>query len=117
MSVATQRVPVKLSQKERAQIFAEHLIMLNLGKSCYKRADSLLEVLTLFQSNRDVPVKITRRSLGRKAIAAKLREAQNLIVATINGKQFVISDKFANRNSIPVGQSARRFEVEEVQAP
>jgi ribonucleotide monophosphatase NagD (HAD superfamily) len=104
---------LKLSSKERAQLFAEHLVMLNLGKSCYKRADLLLELLAS-QPDRHKPVKLTKRSLGRKAIAAKLREAQKLVVATIVGKPFSIADKFAKRNSIPVGQNARRFEVEEV---
>lgn len=113
-SSATQPA-VKLTTKERAQLVAEHLIMLNLGKSCYKRADALLELLT-GTSNRYEPVRLTRRHLGRKAIAAKLREAQKLIVATVEGKSFSINDKFANRNSIPVGQNARRFEIDEVTA-
>lgn len=105
---------VKLTAKERRQIFAEHLILLHLGKSLYKRADLLLDQL-IGQVNRHEPVKITSRHLRRKAIAAKLREAQKLIITTIVGKQFVVRDKFANRNSVPVGQNARRFEVEEVE--
>lgn len=115
MAAAAQSVPTpKLTTKERAQICAEHLILLHLGKSCYKRADFLLDQL-VGQPNRHEPVKITRRSLGRKAIAAKLREAQKLLVATIVGKRFVIADKFAKRNSVPVGQNARRFEVDEIE--
>jgi hypothetical protein len=107
--------PAKLSAKERAQLIAEHLILLNLGKACYKRADSLLE-LVVQVPNRHEPVKLTRRSLGRKAVAARLREAQNLIVATVLNKKFAVADKFANRNSIPVGQNARRFEIDEISA-
>jgi hypothetical protein len=115
MVAAAQSVPtVKLTPKERGQLFAEHLVLLNLGKACYKRADLLLELLT-GQVNRYEPVKITRRCLGRKAIAAKLRESQKLIVATIEGKRYAIADKFAKRNAIPVGQNARRFEVEEIE--
>ncbi len=112
MPTAAQPAPAKLSSRERAQLTAEHLIMLNLGKACYKRADSLLEVI-VGQPNRHEPVKLTRRSLGRKAIAARLREGQNLIVTTVLNKKFAVADKFANRNSIPVGQNARRFEIEE----
>lgn len=116
MAAATQAAPAKLTAKERSQLIAEHLILLHLGKACYKRADLLLDLIA-GQVNRYEPVKITRRSLGRKAIAAKLREAQKLVVATVEGKKFAVSDKFANRNSIPVGQNARRFEIEEVSAP
>jgi hypothetical protein len=114
MATAAQPAPMlKLSPKERAKLFAEHLIMLNLGKACYKRADALLELI-VESSNRHQPVKLTRRALGRKSIAAKLREAQNLTVATILNKTFAVSDKFAKRNAIAVGQNARRFEIEEV---
>jgi len=114
-AAAAQSAPtVKLTSKERGQLFAEHLIMLNLGKVCYKRADFILDLLT-GQTNRHQPVKITRRCLGRKAIAAKLRESQKLIVASLVGKSFAVKDKFANRNAIPVGQNARRFEVEELE--
>jgi hypothetical protein len=114
-AAAPQPAPAKLSANERAQIFAEHLVMLNLGKACYKRADALLEV-ALLQPNRHEPAKITKRRLGRKAIAKRLRDAMNLITATVEGRKFVISDKFANRNSVAVGQSARRFEIEEFSA-
>ena len=117
MAAAAQSAPApKLSPKERAQVTAEHLILLHLGKSCYKRSDWLAEIL-IAQTDRHKPVKITRRSLGRKAIAAKLREAQKLVVATIEGKSFAVADKFAKRNSIPVGQNARRFEIEEITVP
>lgn len=112
MASATQAAPAKLTAKERARLIAEHLIMLNLGKACYKRADSLLELI-VGVPNRHEPVKLTRRSLGRKAVAARLREAQTLIVATVMNKKFAVADKFANRNAIPVGQNARRFEIEE----
>lgn len=115
MATATQTA-VKLTAKERSRLIAEHLVLLNLGKSCYKRADSLLEIIC--GTNEAVkPVKLTRRALGRKAIAAQLREAQKLIVTMIEGKSFAISDKFATRNSIPVGQNARRFEIAEVTTP
>jgi hypothetical protein len=120
MSAAAKPAPaestpaVKLTAKERGQLFAEHLILLHLGKSCYKRADFLLDLL-VGQSNRHEPIKITRRALRRKAVAAQLREAQKLVVNTIVGKQFAVSDKFAKRNSVPVGQNARRFEVDEVE--
>jgi len=116
VAAAAQPAPLKLSPKDRAKLVTEHLILLNLGKSCYKRADSLLEILVA-QPNRHEPVKVTRRALGRKAIAAKLREAQKLIVATIEGRAFAVGDKFAKRNSIPVGQNARRFELEEIAQP
>ena len=115
MTSATQPVP-KLSAKERARLVAEHLVLLNLGKSCYKRADSLLDLIA-DTSNRHEPVKLSKRALGRKAIAAQLREAQKLIVATIEGRKFAVADKFASRNSIPVGQNARRFEIAEVTTP
>jgi hypothetical protein len=114
MATAATPALVKLSPGERARLYAEHLIMLALGKACYKRADSLLEI-ALAQSDRYRPQKITRRNLGRKSIAAKLREAQNIIVATVIGKSFIVSDKFANRNSVAVGQNARRFELEQVE--
>ena len=116
MATATQTAPGKLSTSERAQLYAEHLVMLAMGKACYKRADALLEV-ALLQPNRYEPVKITKRRLGRKALALRLREALKLITITIEGRRFAISDKFANRNSVPVGQNARRFEIEEFETP
>lgn len=112
MATASQPAPAKLKPAERAKILAEHLLLLNLGKSCYKRADALLDLL-VDQPNRHQPVKVTKRSLGRKAIAAQLREAQKLIAATIEGRKYAVNDKFAARNSINVGQNARRFEVDE----
>lgn len=114
-AAATQSAVLKLSASERASLYAEHLVMLALGKACYKRADALLEV-ALSQTNRYEPAKITKRRLGRKAIAIRLREALKLITSTIEGRRFAISDKFANRNSVPVGQNARRFEIEEFSA-
>jgi hypothetical protein len=108
--------PAKLKPNERAQLYAEHLVMLALGKYCYKRADALLEVV-LLQSNRYEPTpKITRRRLGKKAMAATLRNALNLLTAMVEGRRFTVADKFANRNSVPVGQNARRFEIEEFTA-
>lgn len=115
MAAATQPAPAKLSTNERAQIFAEHLVMLALGKACYKRADHLLDV-ALSQSNRYEPVKITPRRLRRKLLSKWLREALTLIANHVEGQRFVVRDKFANRNSVPVGQNARRFEIEEFSA-
>lgn len=113
MAAASQAAPAKLKASARAKILAEHLLMLNLGKSCYKRADALLDLL-VEQPNRHEPVKLTKRSLGRKAIAAQLREAQRYVASTLEGRKFSVIDKFESRNAINVGQNARRFEVDAV---
>lgn len=110
MAAATQPAPIRLTSKERAQICAEHLVLLAIGKVCYKRSDFLLDIL-VSQGKRDEPIKISKRSLGRKAIAAQLREAQKRVFLTITGQRYVVADKFADRNSINVGQNARRFEI------
>lgn len=115
MAAATQTSPT-LTPKERAQILAEHVAILALGKACYKRADFLLDLLVA-QSDRHRPIKITGRNLGRKAIAARLREAQKLIAATILGRQFAVVDRFEKKNAINVGQNARRFEIEAIEKP
>lgn len=115
-AAATQPAPPKLAPTERAKLYAEHLVMLALGKACYKRADALLEVILLQPSRYEPTPKITRRRLGQKAISVKLREALKLVAATVEGRRFAVADKFANRNSVPVGQNARRFEIDEFSA-
>lgn len=115
MAAASQPAPAPLKPAERARILAEQLMLLNLGKACYKRADALLDLLVA-QPDRYRPAKITKRSLGRKKLAAQLREAQKQIAATLEGRNFGVIDKFASRNAINVGQNARRFEIDEITA-
>lgn len=104
----------KCGKRDRARFCAEHLVMLALGKACYKHSDVLQEFL-LLHIKPEHRIRITRQHLGRKVIARMVRKALALACSTIEGKTYQVSDKFANRNSIPVGQNARRFEFKEVQ--
>jgi hypothetical protein len=106
--------PAKKVDPVRGLMYAEHLTLLALGKACYKRADVILDVLLQHRVENEV-VKITSRRLSKKEISKTLREALKLIFVTIEGKNFAIRDKFADRNSIGVGQSARRFEIDEIE--
>lgn len=113
---STPTLQMVASPADKKQRVAEHLILLALGKACYKGSDSLLELL-LMDLKPGEPVKITKRSLSKKAIAKSLRDTLGLVCATVEGRKFVVRDKFAERNSIPVGQNARRYELEEISTP
>jgi hypothetical protein len=93
----------------REQAATEHVVFLALGKACYKYADVQLEMLLAKRNRTAIGLK-----LDRKEVNKRIQEALDLIFATVQGRRFRVSDKFAGRNSIPVGQSARRFELEEV---
>jgi len=76
-----------------------HVAALAEGKLRYKQSDVLLEAL----------LKVVK--VG-EIIA--LPEAKPIPV-DLRGKKFRVIDKFAKKNSIGVGLSARRYEVEEVE--
>ncbi len=78
-----------------------HVVSLARGKFYYKKADAALELLL----NQAKPGDII------------LLPDQKPCPPAYRGKKFKVSDKFENRNSIGVGLSARRFELEEIETP
>jgi len=109
-------VAKKNSNADRARITGEALVYLALGKACYKLQDYLLDEIipgAKKKSNRKIQVP----KIDRQAIQKTLEAALGVTIATIEGRTFQVADKFADRNSIGVGLSARRFELEEVKTP
>lgn len=84
----------KLSPAELAGI---HVSSLAAGKAGYKTADFALEEL------------LKKADVGQVFTIPSDFEDKDL-----RGKKFCVKDKFAGKNSIPVGQSVRRYELEEV---
>jgi hypothetical protein len=78
-----------------------HVSALADGKKFYKEADAALEALLL------------KAKVGEVITLAD----EKPIPVDLRGKKFQVIDKFAKKNSIGVGLSARRYELEEVTAP
>lgn len=96
-------VPKKPSQPaiDAYTLMAMHVTALAEGKKQYKLADAALDAL------------VDQLRVGQVIELPKTFK----IPEDLRGKKFAIADKFAKRNSIGVGLSARRFEVEEVTNP
>lgn len=78
-----------------------HIHSLREGKERYKAADAALDAL-----------------LEKKKAGAVIKlPATKGMPEDLRGKKFRVVDKFKSRNSIGVGLSARRFELEEVNEP
>ena len=92
-------VPKIKKQSVPAEIVAMHVSTLAEGKLRYKQADVLLDALLKVVKPGEVIV---------------LPEAKPIPV-DLRGKKFRVIDKFEKKNSIGVGLSARRYEVEEVE--
>jgi hypothetical protein len=84
-----------------AELAALHVAALTDGKARYKEADAALDAL------------LKQAKVGEVITLPN----QKPIPVDLRGKKFVISDKFAKRNSIGVGLSARRYELEELATP
>lgn len=84
---------------------AIHLTTLALGKENYKKADIALEELLDQVKVGEVITLPNKEKLP----------TGHLIPEELRGKKFCVADKFAKKNSIGVGLSARRYEVEEVE--
>jgi len=84
------------------EVAAQHLEALLVGKQGYKSADAALELLITQSRTADCPT------------CGAHRFKNNGIVKSADGRKFLIVDKFAHRNAVPVGQNARRFELEEL---
>lgn len=80
---------------------ARHLSALAKGKAHYKKSDAALDALLKQKKAGDIVILPD----GHPTPAA------------LRGKKFIVVDKFENRNSIGVGLSARRFEMEELTEP
>ena len=78
-----------------------HITALSVGKERYKTADAALDELLKQAKPGEV---ITLPSDG--PCPKELR-----------GKKFRVDDKFAKKNSIGVGLSARRYELKEITTP
>jgi hypothetical protein len=78
-----------------------HVVSLDRGKKYYKKADAALDALLKQAKAGDIV------SLPDAAPVPK----------ELRGKKFRVSDKFEKRNSIGVGLSARRYELEEIEQP
>lgn len=107
-----------LTRRERSpvinEIAAQHLVSLALGKACYKFADGTLEMILARCRKKSKAVLAVE--VNEKELREQFNSAFDLVLAKISGKKFRIADKFASRNSIPVGQNARRYELEEIPA-
>ncbi len=83
---------------------AMHVMALAIGKENYKKSDLALEVLL---KKCKVGEVITLPAKENLSTGEPLPE-------NLRGKKFQVKDKFEKKNSIGVGLSARRFELEEV---
>lgn len=97
----------KLSKKPSRSVLSpevlavKHVVSLDRGKKYYKKADAALDAL-LQQSKAGDLI-----SLPDAAPVPK----------ELRGKKFRVIDKFEKKNSIGVGLSARRYELEEISQP
>jgi hypothetical protein len=82
---------------DTATLAARHVVSLARGKSHYKKADAALDALLTKAKAGDV-ITLPDQKPVRKA-------------------KFRVIDKFASRNSIGVGLSARRYELEPIVEP
>lgn len=93
---------------------ALHVVELAEGKFHYKTADAALDVL-LQQVKAGEVITLPKERFVSVATDAAIRKLE--IPSELRGKKFLVKDKFADRNSIGVGLSARRFELEELTSP
>jgi hypothetical protein len=92
----------KTKENSPGALAAEHLQIRDLAKQGYKTADSALDLLISKCRGVDCPT------------CGAPRFKNDGVVKGSDGRRFRIVDKFASRNSVPVGQNARRFELEEI---
>jgi hypothetical protein len=90
------------------QLTALHVASLAEGKVRYKEADAALDHVINSLCKR---CKTCKQIVAGQVITLPHEKP---IPVELRGKTFRLIDKFASRNSIGVGLSARRFEVEEV---
>lgn len=88
----------EISNGELAAIYVAALAD---GKKFYKQADLALDQL------------LTQAKVGELITLPTAKP----IPVDLRGKKFQIEDKFAKKNSIGVGQSARRYELKELKQP
>jgi hypothetical protein len=101
--------PKRASSKKKPQasvlpletLAVRHVVSLARGKMYYKKADAALDALLKQAKTGDLIV---------------LPDEKPVPIA-YRGKKFRVTDKFESRNSIGVGLSARRFELEELTEP
>ena len=97
----------KLAKKPSVSVLSpealavRHVVSLDRGKKYYKKADAALDALLQQSKAGDVI------SLPDAAPVPK----------ELRGKKFRVTDKFEKKNSIGVGLSARRYELEEISQP
>lgn len=99
-TMATKRKP-NGSVLSLETLAVRHVVSLARGKKYYKRADAALDALLQQVKAGDVV------SLPDAAPVPK----------ELRGKKFSVVDKFEKKNSIGVGLSARRYELEEITQP
>jgi hypothetical protein len=78
-----------------------HVVSLARGKMYYKKADAALDAL------------LRHAKTGDEIILP----SEKPVPPAYRGKKFRVTDKFESRNSIGVGLSARRYELEEIAQP
>jgi hypothetical protein len=86
---------------DTATLAARHVVSLARGKSHYKKADAALDALLK----------------GAKAGDVITLPDQKPVPVSLRKQKFRVIDKFASRNSIGVGLSARRYELEPIVEP
>lgn len=101
-SVPTQHLP------SREELTALHVSALAEGKAQYKTADAALDHV--------IETTCERCSKCKQIIAGQIITLPDAkpIPTELRGKSFRLVDKFEKRNSIGVGLSARRFELEDL---
>lgn len=92
------------AQKENPEFLLERMTALHVsalaeGKAKYKEADAALDALM---------------KIAKPGQIIALPE-EKTIRPSLRGKKFRVKDKFEKKNSIGVGLSARRYELEEVE--
>ena len=90
------------------ELTALHVLSLAEGKTRYKEADAALDHVIQSCCKR---CKACGQIVAGQIVQLPDRKP---IPVDLRGKKFRLVDKYAERNSIGVGLSARRFEVEEV---
>ena len=92
----------KKAKEKPGDIAQDHLETLGIGKQGYKAADSALDYLLSLCRDEDCPT------------CGAPRFKNGGVVKSSDGRSFRIVDKYAKKNSVPVGQNARRYEIEEI---
>lgn len=99
---------------DSATLAALHVTELAEGKAHYKVADAALDAL-LAQVKAGTVITLPSERFVSVPTDTAIRKVE--IPAHLRGKKFQVLDKFAKRNSIGVGLSARRYELEELSSP